>query len=161
MSQTIAFIDPGTRQSALVRWDGARVLSHAIHPNPALRELLLAGLGFAEHIGIERIRHQGVAIGAEVLDTVEWIGRFVEIVVQERGSPPILVPRATIKTHICGRPNVKDSNVRAALIERFGEPGKKAAPGTLYGVRADEWQALAGAVFVYDTVLAPLESILK
>ena len=132
---------------------------HHIFDNEDLRRQMLCISGVDLH-GIERIRHQGVAIGAEVLDTSEWIGRFAEILLQRTGKMPILVPRATIKTHICGRPNVKDGNVRSALIERFGEPGTKKAPGMLYGVHHDEWQALAGAVYVYDTVLEPLERLL-
>jgi hypothetical protein len=45
--------------------------------------------------------------------------------------------------------------VRASLIDRFGPYkekaiGKKATPGPLFGIHADEWSALAIAVTWYD-----------
>lgn len=159
---TVTFIDPGTKKSAYVTWDGVRVITHYITDNESLRLVLCDSIFSPDRIfAIERIRHQGVAIGAEVLDTAEWTGRFAEILLQRTGMIPILVPRMAVKMHICGRTSAKDSNVRSALIERFGEPGKKASPGALYGVHHDEWQALAGAVYVYDTRCAELESILQ
>jgi hypothetical protein len=50
----------------------------------------------------------------------------------------------------------KDSNIRQALIDRFGEPGTKKVPGLLYGIKKDEWSALALGVFWHDTQNRPI-----
>jgi len=158
---TVTFIDPGTSKSAIVVWDGTRVLMHSILDNEAMRRLIYDRMVPPDEIfAIERIRHQGVAIGAEVLDTAEWTGRFAEAHLLAAKQFPLLIPRMTIKMHHCGR-STNDAGVRSALIERFGEPGKKASPGVLYGIIKDEWQALAGAVYVYDTRCAQVESWLQ
>jgi hypothetical protein len=53
-----------------------------------------------------------------------------------------------VKLHLCESVRANDSNIRAALIDRFG-PGKekavgrKATPGPLFGLKGDEWSALA------------------
>ncbi len=41
-------------------------------------------------------------------------------------------------------------NIRQALIDRFGPPGKKKAPGATYGLSGDMWSALAVAVTFTD-----------
>ena len=56
------------------------------------------------------------------------------------------VLRRDVKLHVCQSPRAKDANVRQALLDRFGPPGTKKAPGTTYGITKDTWQALAVAV---------------
>ena len=57
--------------------------------------------------------------------------------------------------HLCGHPRAKDPNIRQALLDRFG-PGRekalgtKKAPGALYGIKGDEWAALAVAITWWD-----------
>ena len=53
--------------------------------------------------------------------------------------------------HLCGSAKAKDSNIRQAIIDRYGgDPkrciGTKKAPGPLYGISADQWAALALAL---------------
>src|SRR5678809_428964 len=87
---------------------------------------------------IEMIASYGMAVGREVFETCLWIGRFVQAA---RGEHT-LVYRRDVKMHLCGNNAARDSNIRQALIDRFG-PGKdkaigrKALPGPLYGVSAD------------------------
>jgi len=60
-----------------------------------------------------------------------------------------------VKLHLCGSARAKDTNIRQALIDRYGGSaaiGKKAAPGPLYGVSKDVWSALAVAVTAADTL---------
>ena len=52
------------------------------------------------------------------------------------------IPRKTVVTTICLNPRAKDSNIRQAMINKYGSPGTKKAPGVLYGVKRDMWQAL-------------------
>jgi len=58
-----------------------------------------------------------------------------------------------VKMHLCGQARAKDANIRQALIDRFGGAaaiGRKAAPGPLYGISGDVWQALGLAVTWWD-----------
>jgi hypothetical protein len=87
-----------------------------------------------------------------------WVGRFIEMSVADAA----LMPRKDVKLHLCGQTRAKDSNIRAALIDRFGGKekaiGKKASPGPLYGLKADAWQALALAVTWLDLHGTPKEA---
>ena len=48
----------------------------------------------------------------------------------------------------------KDSNIRQALIDRFGPVGTKKNPGWFYGVSKDVWAAIAvGGVTFHDLYL--------
>ena len=97
----------------------------------------------------------GMPVGAEVFETVFWIGRFYERHENE-GGRVARVFRKDVKMHLCGQTKAKDSNIRQALIDRYG-PGKEKAiglkktPGPLYGIKGDEWQALALACYWLDT----------
>lgn len=148
----ILAIDPGPERSAYVVYDGARVVEHAIAPN---RDVLLV-VGYrdlgATRLVVEMIASYGMAVGHEVFETCIWIGRFME-----RWMGPVeRLVRRDVKMHLCGNNSAKDSNVRAALLDKFG-PGKKKAvgtkanPGPLYGIKADEWAALALAVTFDET----------
>jgi hypothetical protein len=47
----------------------------------------------------------------------------------------------------------KDSNIRQALIDRFGEVGIKKNPGWFYGFKKDIWQAYAVGITYHDLYL--------
>jgi len=89
-------------------------------------------------------------VGREVFETVLWIGRFVEAW-NVRGRQHVLIYRRDVKLFHCEHQRATDSNIRAALIDRYG-PGKlkaignKKAPGPLYGFKGDHWSALAIAL---------------
>ena len=152
----IIAIDPGNEESAFVVYDATarHVLRKETLPN---RELLAAigPLAIAAQRGsvcaIEMIQSFGMAVGAEVFETVYWIGRFAERWFACTGTDAHRVFRRDVKLHLCGTSAAKDPNVRQALIDMFG-PGKERAigklktPGPLYGVSGDMWSALAVAV---------------
>lgn len=147
-ARRVLAVDPGFTQSAIVEFDGVNILAHRTMPN----EELLADLPvMTGKLVIEQIAAMGMAVGAEVFETVFWSGRFA----QAFGSPFERIKRHEIKMHLCGNPRAKDANIRQALLDRFG-PGKllaqgtKKAPGPLYGIKADEWAALAVAVTWWD-----------
>lgn len=157
-------IDPGSSESAFVIYgDWPReapasdrvIVAKGIFPN---REMLDAIGGYASDLdpalecAIEMIASYGMAVGAEVFETCVWIGRFAERweAMGDVGAAR-RVFRRDVKMHLCGNNKAKDGNIRQALIDKFGGTkeaaiGKKATPGPLYGVRADEWAALALAV---------------
>ncbi len=142
---TILAIDPGSAQSAWLQYDGSSPGSFGITANEVLAKALRSG-GLPDVVVIEKIESYGMAVGAEVFDTVWWAGRFAEAASR---VPVVMLPRRAVKLALCGDSRAKDANIRQALIDRFGGSaavGRKAAPGPLYGISRDVWSALAIAV---------------
>ena len=140
-------VDPGNERSAVVVWDGEAVLDKLHTANDfVLTYLRRRSAETVWPCVIEMIGHYGTGMpaGKTVFDTCVWIGRFMQAYGADRVET---ILRPTIKTHICGSARAKDANVRQALIDRFGgnekAVGRKSQPGPLYGIKADEWQALA------------------
>jgi hypothetical protein len=156
----ILAVDPGLERSAWIWYGLPGGLVYGIDANDELVRLLgQRGYGFTRassfppvmgaELVIEKIEGYGMAVGADVFETVFWTGRFFEAW-GDAGSANRLARRA-VKLHLCGVPQAKDANIRQALIDRFG-PGRetaigtKKAPGPLYGVATHVWSALAVAV---------------
>ena len=137
-------IDPGPYDSAYVIWDGARVIEHG-HLANAVMQQRLSGNGYDE-LAIEWITCYGKVVGKDVFKTCAEIGRFDH----ERSAR--LIERREVRLHLCDTARSGDPQVRRALLDRFGEQGKKTAPGVLYGVKKHEWSALAVAVTAYDQI---------
>ncbi len=152
----ILAIDPGYEVSAWVLYDGAAVLEHAIEPNDELlRRLRTASwrVGEIQAIVIEQIESFGMAVGREVFETVFWTGRIFEASLW-RSRNTTRMPRKAVKLHLCESTRATDSNIRVALMDRFGGSakavGKKASQGPLYGIKSHEWASLALAVTWWD-----------
>ena len=157
-------IDPGPTQSAYVIWDGEKILDKDILSNWELLDCLalydphslIAKVNFA---AIEFIKSsRGMPVGEPVFQTVFWIGVFVNEMGhlnfnKERKWFCHLMGRSEVKSHICGSQRARDSNIRQALIDRFGPPGTKKEPGLTYNLKKDLWQAFALAVTYYDLYL--------
>lgn len=149
-SSRLVAIDPGPEESGYVWIEDGVVTQFGKVPTdevpfPAEGEFV-----------IEMVASYGMPVGAEVFETVYWIGRLCERW-EALGAPDAdRVFRKDVKMHLCGDPRAKDSNIRQALIDRFG-PGKEKAigtkknPGPLYGITGDVWQALALACYWIDT----------
>lgn len=145
-------IDPGYEQSAWVLWDGRIVVAHTIEPNPVALERFryeLAGIP----VVLEQIESFGMAVGREVFETVFWTGRFYEAA-KTPAREPQRMPRKAVKLHLCQSARAQDTNIRTALMDRFGGKvaalGSKKSPGPLYGIKSHEWSALAIAVTWFD-----------
>jgi hypothetical protein len=174
---SVLAIDPGPKESAWVLWEpGARehtdIFSHGKSVNDdLLHDLRVGGLTrSADVVVVEMVASYGMAVGAEVFETCVAIGRFIEasrtiIATWRIIEPPLPPPRQTalvyrrdVKLHLCHSAQAKDANVRQAIIDRFGGKdsaiGRKATPGPLYGIKADEWSALAVALYYADTQMA-------
>jgi len=137
----ILAIDPGTTQSGYCQYNGS-VLDSGVRGNKDL----LSDLVHAKHctLAIEMVAGYGMPVGAEVFETVRWIGRF-----QQAFHDPDAVRfvyRKDVKLYLCGSLRAKDANVWQALIDQLGPVGTKAAPGPLYGVKSHARSALAVAV---------------
>lgn len=146
----ILAIDPGPSESAWVLWDGAKIHGLGKVPNEELAAeacQLASILSDPAVCVIEMIASYGMAVGATTFETCVWIGRFMEIFSSSRVCR---ITRNEVKNHICHSSKAKDSNIRQALIDRFGVVGTKKSPGALYGVSKDVWAALAVAVTWFD-----------
>lgn len=94
---------------------------------------------------IEKIASYGMAVGAEVFETVFWSGRFAEAAEAE-GATICRIPRLEVKLQICRDSRAKDANIRQALIDRWGGIQQTKKGGALHGVSKDVWAALAVGV---------------
>jgi hypothetical protein len=140
-------IDPGPEQSACVGLDaGGRVQTHSLLPNADLCWRLRVVEKEGVLLAVEMVASYGMPVGEEVFRTVLWIGRFIEA----WNGPHLLIPRLEVKMHLCHDSRARDSNIRRALLDRFGPAGTRRAPGDLYGVSGHGWSALALAVTVWD-----------
>jgi len=149
----ILAIDPGTEHSAIVGWDGVKVVFVEDVPNPELVEKL-AHWGdtkhtklFMEssypHLVIEWITGYGIPAGRETFETCRWVGRFE----QAYHGQVHLLPRQKVKQHFQA---ANDKFIRQALIDRLGKQGTKKNPGPLFGVTGHVLAALAVAVAWWD-----------
>lgn len=159
---TVLAIDPGNIESAFVLYDGERPVKFGKWPNASLLRHIQVGQEVdSERCAIEVLKPRGMPTSWEEMQTQLWAGRFYQAWWDRQGGEkfgrwePTPVFRMDVKLHLCGRSSAKDSNVRQALIDRFGGKekaiGRKKSPGVLYGVAADVWQALAIAVYFHDT----------
>lgn len=76
---------------------------------------------------IEMIASYGMAVGKEVFETCVWIGRFRQIA-ESQDIEAKYIYRKDEKMNLCHSMKAKDSNIRQALIDRFGEVGTKKKP---------------------------------
>jgi len=114
-------IDAGTTESACIlvkddMQDVMKVEYHAILPNDAMLRII------EEHyklLVIEEVTHMGMPVGRDVFETVRWGGRFEQAAVA-KGGIVTYIPRTRIKINMCGSAKAKDSNIRQALIDRYG-----------------------------------------
>ena len=141
----ILAIDPGSEQSAYICFYNGAPTEFSILPNEQLLHIIPQFT--ADDMAIEMVACYGMPVGKTVFDTCIWIGRFI----QRWDKPFKLIYRKDVKIYLCNSMRAKDSNIRQALIDRFGETretaiGTKKNPGPLYGIKKDLWSALAIAV---------------
>lgn len=139
-------IDPGPVDSAIV-WMQPNDIGFGKTSNYEILKALVRDRERGwPHLAIEMIASYGMPVGQEVFETCVWIGRFIEA----WGGPHSLIYRKAVTAFVCGNGKAKDSNVRQALIDRYGGKdkaiGRKKSPGPLYGMKEDMWSALAVAV---------------
>jgi hypothetical protein len=157
----ILAIDPGSERSAWLLYSDQlpAVLAFAKEPNEDILDKLRTGEldpFTTQTVVIEFMAPRGMPTSAQEMEALWWAGRFTEAA---HPTPVERLTRHRVKMHLCGKANANDTNIRAALIDRFGGIGGKAAAvglkaskGPLYGVSADVWAALAVAVTWADGV---------
>ena len=150
----ILAIDPGTTESAYVVLSSPSlpfvIYDRGKVPNDALMGKIARTTGLTD-LAIEMVASYGMAVGQTTFETVFWIGRFWQASLDAHLERLTKIYRkADVCMHLCHSTRAKDSNIRQALIDRFGEVGTKANPGQLYGISKDIWSALAIGVTYRD-----------
>ena len=158
-------IDPGNEQSAYC------LLDHSLRPvkfgkvdNFELLEIINEifclvrtsegkFISNIPHIAIEMVASYGMPVGASVFETCVWIGRFIQAIEEQSNGKVKLIYRKYEKMCLCGSMKAKDSNIRQALIDRFGVVGTKKNPGWFYGFKTDIWSAYAVGITYHDLYL--------
>lgn len=135
----ILAIDPGPLSSGFYR---SRDL-HGVWENKTIRDAIYSGRLRADILAVEMFEARGMPIGQESVETIFWAGAFAEAWGHATGMPARRIYRRDIKIALCGTTQAKDANIRQALIDIYGPPGTKKAPGGTYGVKSHAWAALA------------------
>lgn len=148
---TIIGIDPGTIKSAYAVWSlaGEQLIEADIIDNHTLEDRIKSHENTAALMACEMIACYGMAVGKEVFDTCVWVGRFIGAWLP---AEYMLIPRKQVCMNLCQSKKANDSNIRWALIDRFGAVGTKKMPGPLYGVTSHMWAALGVAVTALDVL---------
>lgn len=158
-------IDPGNVQSAYVIFDSQefKIIDFGLLENNELISNVLTKKDFSLLV-IEYPKPRGQPMYYQLVDTIFWIGRFVQVCVSDVLKEWIPIDRKDIKMHLTSSTKSKDTHIRSALIEKFFilEEGEyKPAVGlrqtkvplALKGISKDVWAALAVAVTYTETKL--------
>lgn len=90
----------------------------------------------------EEFQSYGMPIGVSTIKSITWNGRYIQSAL-DRGIKVDFVYRKEEKINLCNSMRAKDSNIRQALIDRFGVVGTKREKGWFYGFKKDIWAAYA------------------
>lgn len=116
MTPLVVGIDPGTKQSAYVEWDGKFVTGVATLPNLDVARYLRT-IDRRACVAIENVVSYGMPIGRETLETCVWIGRFYQVARDTVGPTQVSrLPRRAVKKYLGLKPGAGDKDVRAALM---------------------------------------------
>lgn len=168
IEQVIA-IDPGDQESAAVWLDVATFKPNEFFEghNVKLRERLQGGssayprsilvLEYTPPYTMQMASRGGKPgrpfVPRQVVDTAIELGRFVECWAGQ-GERFELFSRTDVKKQLLGRATGNDTEVRAAVVDRYGgdmkaAKGTKAAPGPLYGFSGTHLYAAAALGIAY------------
>lgn len=149
----ILAIDPGNEYSAycVIDKETYKPIEFGKIDNSILLDLINTKFSKGiELLAIEMVASYGMAVGQTVFDTCVWIGRFIQEFVNYAKPHYEYIYRREEKMNLCNSMRAKDSNIRQALIDRFGEVGTKKNPGWFYGFKADIWSAYAVGITYLD-----------
>lgn len=149
----ILAIDPGNVESAYVLMSKTHnPIKHGKVKNEELLKLIddLHRIHEYDTVVIEMIASYGMAVGASVFETCVWVGRYLEAAERIAGVTVTRMFRKEVKMNICGTMKAKDSNIRQALIDRFGQVGTTKNKGWFFGFKSDIWAAYAVGVTYID-----------
>lgn len=145
----ILAIDPGNEKSAyvLLEFDTYKPIEFGLVENNELLNIIKNTQ--YDHLAIEMVMSYGMSVGYSVFETCLWIGRYIQLNAQKK-LHYTKIYRMDEKVNICHVANAKDTNIRTALIDRFGVVGTKKNPGFFYGFKKDIWAAYAVGITFID-----------
>lgn len=120
---TIIGIDPGPEFSALVEWDGEKVINMRYDVNAWILNSL--ALQRKSVIGIEQIRGYGLPAGNSTFDTCEWVGKF-ELQALQCKHTVYKIPRADVLTHFNVPRKGSDRWLKEKLVDEYPTTFKQA-----------------------------------
>lgn len=146
MTPLIIGIDPGTKQSAYVEWDGGYITNCGTEPNPKVIHYLRS-IDRRACVVFESVVSYGMPIGADVLQTVFWTGRLFQVARDTVGPTQVSrLPRRAVKKHLQLPMSARDKDVKAALIRTL-----ERHPIDWHNLRSHQFSALALAVTWWNT----------
>lgn len=151
-------IDPGNENSAAVLFIDGKPIEWFLDSNAAIRNQLRKWPCTNNDLVIEytppysmQSKSGRAYVPSQVVMTAIEIGRFVQLWKDCTGKEALLLSRMEVKKHLLGRATGNDTQVRDAILSRYGGTrekavGRKANRGPLYGFKKDLWAALAVAL---------------
>lgn len=138
----ILSLDVGTSESAycLISSDNYKPIKFGKIANEELLKIVKAEK--YDELIYEEFQCYGMPIGESTIKSITWNGRYIQSAL-DRGKNVFPIYRKEEKMNLCQSMKAKDSNIRQALIDRFGEVGTKKAQGWFYGFKKDVWAAYA------------------
>ena len=159
MKLTLLAIDPGTFASgwAILDMETCRPEKCGKTDNSELIRMIGERELWAPEAVVEMMTSYGARVGRETLETLVWIGRFIQELVRQ-GTGTRSMYRRDVKLELVGLTRATDADLRQYLEDRFAYgtrnhgKGTKEQPGWFYGFHADIWQAYALGVAFLDKV---------
>ena len=147
--KSVIGVDPGSKQSAFVWWNGKEILEKGLHPNEELipilchkwntnREPITLAIESMVHIHVPKTGKLKGA-GKDICDTLRWEGQFYRAWLGDREFVPGHIIRKAL-----GAKN--DKEIRMVLIQRFGVELTSGLKGKGYHL----WRAFAVCVYYMD-----------
>lgn len=158
--QLILGIDPGPTTSGVVLYDPIQpkvLRAEAKMPTPLMLDMLRKQWLYDDPVSwhlshvtlaVERVVSYGKRIGAETIQTIEVVGRLLEM---WEGRTAYAISRPDVLDALTGNRSCKEGPAWDRLCELHGGDkasavGTKKSPGPLYGVGSHARSALAVAV---------------
>lgn len=126
--ETVLAVDPGPSESAYVFLDfeSEDPGDYGIVANEELKESIIGFRESCDHLAIEMVACYGMPVGRDVFETVLYIGQLMTLWHLEWENCTKIY-RHDEKIVLCHNARAKDSNIRQALIDRYG--GERKAIG--------------------------------
>ena len=143
-------VDPGCELSAYSILDNSlKPIQFGKIPNEELLQIIKDYYFLVEDdFVIEMVACYNMPVGQTIFETLFWIGRYWEACTCK--SKNKIYRKKDVCINLCNSMKAKDSNIRGALIDRFGVTGTIKNKGWFFGVSKDIWSAIAVGVTYYD-----------
>ena len=149
LNKAIIAIDAGTEESAFCVMCDYAPISFGKIKNEDLMKYIEENYQTLDILVYENFQSYGMPVGQTTIRSIEWNGRYIQKAL-DLGLDVYSVYRSEEKMCLCKTMKAKDSNIRQALIDRFGDVGTKKNPGFFYGFKNDIWSAFAVGVTFTD-----------